>query len=290
MEAVGHDMGSAVEQRQPPLGRHIFRHGVAGLPRALCPRDHENRTALPFCCAAHCLPVRRIVADEVAQDVFLLRHLPGHDRLPLFPVKQHHRIRHHSSLHPRDLPQERCTLGFPDGNGGESPHQPGHPLLLPAIRRLLHPQRGRIGDLRAVGKIKEVGRVQPNRRPDLIRACDDHIAGRCRRLQRRPVTAGRCGADVLLPEGVEAAVHLACRALLPDTLQHQPGRVAAQQQIAQLFLFRGRVVDMPGIKAQGKQRLLQRPGLHDRSVIVIMQKGHHADLRHAITSVSWDLR
>ena len=103
-------------------------------------------------------------------------------------------------------------------------------------------------------------------------------------LARSMVTAHSGGTDIVPAEFIKAALHLAGGALLAQALQDKLGRIAAEQQVADLLLLIGRVVDMSGVKAHVQQGALERPGLQDGAVIVVVEEGHHPDAGHKITS------
>ena len=91
----------------------------------------------------------------------------------------------------------------------------------------------------------------------------------------------RCGSyDMSLAEFIEAAVHLSCGALFPHTLQDELGRIAAHEQVADFLLPAGGVIYVHCVIACVQQGLLQRPGLEDGPVVIVVQEGHHTDSRH----------
>lgn len=55
-----------------------------------------------------------------------------------------------------------------------------------------------------------------------------------------------------------------------EALQQQPRGISALQQVARFFPGRGSIIHMFRLRAESKQRPLQRIGLQSRTIIIIM--------------------
>ena len=127
--------------------------------------------------------------------------------------------------------QKLDTLFFPNADALKRCNQLLHHVSFAVIRQFGNAKRRRIGDtgLVSICKVKEIGRIEPGRGPDLVTACEQNITSvRCGAQGCTVVTDGRHG-QAFLPKGRQRRSFSTCLGLLS---LHQPLTKTVQQKMS----------------------------------------------------------
>ena len=231
MEGIRHHGGGMSNQSNPSLRRNIPVFFVFLLPCFLrCRKDDQLQSTL-LCCFLRLLPIGRIFTDKVAQQI-----IPLHLRLigkapPSLRSDQKDRIRQNRCLTACKGFENLSTRFLPYADGVEGRNQCLHHASLTPLWCISNPEGWGIRQLglACIGKGKEVHRIQPSGRPNLITACQQHIT--CLRGCTKlcfPM-AGSRNRQALLPESRQ------CRRLspcLPPFCLDKPLTKTIQQQLS----------------------------------------------------------